>query len=290
MSTRYDIAIIGSGPAGLSAAINAKIRNKSFIVFGSKNCSNKLVKAHQINNYLGFPGKSGEELASMFLEHTKMMGVEITDKKVTMVYPMGDYYSIMANNDIYEATSVILTTGVQASQLLPGEEELLGRGVSYCATCDGNLYKGKVVAVIGYGKEEEEEVNFLAELASKVYYIPMYKEEVDVHESVEIIKERPTEIKGSKVVEQLVLKNQELDIDGLFILRSSIRASQLVPGLKVEENHVVVDRLMNTNLEGLYAAGDIVGKPYQYIKAAGEGNIAALSASSFVDKKKKEEV
>ena len=287
MGERYDIAIIGSGPAGLSAALNARIRKKNFIIFGSKDISNKLIKAHAISNYLGFYGKSGLEIKDEFLNHLKSMDIEITEEKVNNVYAMGDYFSLMVNEKMYEATSIILATGVNFGKPFNGEEEFLGKGVGYCATCDAPLYKDKVVTIIAYNKKDEEEANFISSIASKVYYIPMYNGEVEVNSDIEIIKDKPIEIKGDMKVNSLILSNKELKTDGIFILRDSISPGQLVPGLELYENHVKVDRLMKTNIKGCFAAGDIVGVPYQYIKSAGEGNIAALSAVSYVDEKNK---
>ena len=287
MNERYDIAIIGSGPAGLSAALNARIRKKSFIIFGSKNLSNKLEKAGKINNYLGFFNRSGKEIKEEFEKHIEAMDINITEEKVNNIYSMGKYFSIMVNEKIYEATTIILATGVNFGKPFKGEEEFLGRGVGYCATCDAPLYKEKVVTIISYNKQEEKEANFLATVASKVYYVPMYKEEVEVDPSIEIIRDTPVEICGDKKANKLILKNSEIETDGIFILRDSISLGQLVPGLKLDGNHVEVDRKMQTNLKGCFAAGDIVGTPYQYIKAAGEGNIAALSAVAYIDEIKK---
>ena len=284
---RIDIAIVGSGPAGISAALNAKIRNKTFKVFGTKEISPKLAKAHQIYNYLGFYGKSGAEIRDEFAKHLEAMDIEITEEKINNIYSMGDYFALMGSKNTYEATTVILATGVNFGKPLKGEEEYLGRGVGYCATCDAPLYKDKIVTIIAYNKHEESEANFLAQVASKVYYIPMYKEEVEVDESIEIIKDTPVEIVGEQFVQKLILKNNEIETDGLFILRDSISPGQLVPGLELDKNHVQVDRKMATNLKGCFAAGDIVGIPYQYIKAAGEGNIAALSAVSYLDELKR---
>jgi Thioredoxin reductase len=283
MSERYDIAIIGSGPAGISAALNAKIRKKKFIIFGNNELTPKLAKAHEINNYLGFYRKSGKEIQEEFLNHLKEMDINITEEKINNVYAMGDYFALMVNEKMYEATTVILATGVQYGKLFTGEERLLGKGVGYCATCDAPLYKGKVVTIVSYNKHEEAEANFIATIASKVYYIPMYDEEVDVDSSIEIIKDTPIEIIGEDKVSKLKLKNSEIETDGIFILRDSISPGQLVPGLNIVDNHIEVDRLMKTNINGCFAAGDVVGKPYQYIKAAGEGNIAALSAVSYID-------
>ncbi|WP_455793951.1 NAD(P)/FAD-dependent oxidoreductase [Clostridium butyricum] len=284
MDERYDIAIIGSGPAGLSAALNAKIRKKKFVIFGNDELSGKLVKAQKINNYLGFYGMSGAEIKEQFDSHIKSMDIKITNERINNIYSMGDYFALMANDKTYEALTVILATGVNFGKPFEGEERLLGKGVGYCATCDAPLYKNKVVTIIAYNKKEESEANFVASIASKVYYIPMYNENIELDPKIEVIKGIPIKIEGQNKVEKLILKDREIETEGLFILRESVSPGQLVPGLKVTEHHVEVDRLMKTNLNGCFAAGDIVGMPYQYIKAAGEGNIAALSAVSYLDK------
>ncbi|WP_443659168.1 NAD(P)/FAD-dependent oxidoreductase [Clostridium algidicarnis] len=283
---RYDIAIIGSGPAGLSAAINAKIRNKNIIVFGYEDFSSKLIKAPKINNYLGFHDISGLELKEKFKEHIESMNIEITYERVNNIYAMGEYFSIMVNETIYEAKSVIVATGIEYTKPLKGEEEFLGKGVGYCATCDAPLYRNKVVTVIGYNKEAEEEANYVSELASKLYYIPMYKSNYELRDGIEIVEDRPIDIIGKDRVEKLILSSRQLETDGLFILKDSISPAQLVPGLLMEESHIKVDRTMKTNIEGCFAAGDCIGRPYQYIKASGEGLIAALSAVSYVDYKR----
>ena len=282
MDKRYDIAIIGSGIAGMSAALNAKIRKKDFIFFGSKDMSSKLVKAHKINNYPGFFDRSGSEIKDELQKHMDYMDIKITEDNVLNIYSMGDYFIIMSKQGLYEATSVIIATGVNFGKPLKGEKEFLGRGVGYCATCDAALYKDKIVTIISYSKEENE-ANFLASIASKVYYIPMYKEYVDVDKSIEIVNDIPVEIKGNDFVNELILKKSKIKTDGIFILRESSDPEQLVPGLEIENNHIKVNRLMETNIRGCFAAGDIVGAPYQYVKAAGEGNIAALSAVSYID-------
>lgn len=282
MDKRYDIAIIGSGIAGMSAALNAKIRKKDFIFFGSKDMSSKLVKAHKINNYPGFFDRSVSEIKDELQKHMDYMDIKITEDNVLNIYSMGDYFIIMSKQGLYEATSVIIATGVNFGKSLKGEKEFLGRGVGYCATCDAALYKDKIVTIISYSKEENE-ANFLASIASKVYYIPMYKEYVDVDKSIEIVNDIPVEIKGNDFVNELILKKSKIKTDGIFILRESSDPEQLVPGLEIENNHIKVNRLMETNIRGCFAAGDIVGAPYQYVKAAGEGNIAALSAVSYID-------
>ena len=287
MEERYEVAIIGSGPAGLSAAVTLKIRNKKVIIFGSKNLSAKLEKAHEIQNYLGFPAIKGEDLMKNFQNHISSLGIEITEDSITACYSLGDYFSLTSrSNKTYIAKSVILASGVNFGKPYKGEEEFLGRGVSYCATCDASLYKGKKVVVIAQTSKEEEEAKFLSEVCEKVYYIPLYKEETNISDvaNIEIIKDEIVSIEGMMKANKLVLKNQEITADGFFILRDSVSPKQLVPGLELDENHVKVNRNMETNLKGLFACGDIAGLPYQYIKSAGEGNIAALSAVKYLSK------
>lgn len=285
MGVRFDIAIIGTGPAGLEAAINAKIRNKSLIIFGNKELSSKLVKAPKVNNFLGFYDIKGSELKNRFADHIKAMGISIVPERINNVYAMGDYFALMVNDKIYEAKSLILATGIEYSKPLKGEEEFLGKGVGYCATCDAPLYKGKTVVIVGYNKESEEETNYVSELTSKTYYIPMYKGKYNLNANVEIIKHKPIEIVGDDRVTKIILDQGEIITDGVFMLRDSLSPDKLVPGLQIEEGHIKVDRKMKTNIEGCYAAGDCIGKPYQYIKAAGEGLVAAISAVSYLDKK-----
>lgn len=282
---RYDIAIVGSGPAGLSAAINAKIRNKNIIVFGSKDLSSKVLKAPKVNNYLGLPGIDGKQLKDNFKNHIDSMGIEITEKKINNIYAMGEYFALMANEEIFEATTVILATGVEFTKPIKGEEEFLGKGVGYCATCDAPLYRDKKVAIVGYNHEAEEEANYVNELAQTVYYIPMYKDEISIDKEIEVIKDRPLEIQGENLVDKLVLKEMSIDVDGVFFIKDSISPNHLMPGLEMEDGHIKVDRSMRTNIPGCFAAGDISGKPYQYIKASGEGLVAGLSAVSYLDKK-----
>ena len=284
---RYDIAIVGSGPAGLSAALNAKIRNKSFIIFGNKNLTNKLVKAPKVNNYLGFYGMNGEEIKNKFQEHLDSMDIKITAERVNNIYAMGDYFALMVNEKMYAAKALILATGMEYTKPINGEEEFLGRGVGYCATCDAPLYKGKTVTIIGYNKEAEEEARYVSELAGNLYYIPMYKGEYDLNENIEVIEDKPLEITGELKVNKLKLQGKEIDTDAVFVLKDTISPGQLVPGLEIVDGHIKVDREMKTNIDGCFAAGDCVGKPYQYIKSAGEGNIAALSAVKYLDNLKR---
>ncbi len=280
---RYDIAIIGTGPAGLSAAITAKIRKKNVILFGSKASSVKVQKAHTVQNYLGLPNASGADLQQAFTAHLAAMEIAVTEEKITTVYPMGDYFSMQSsNNTIYEASAVILATGVTSAKAYPGETEYLGRGVSYCATCDAALYRGKTAAVIGANPDEEREAELLAQYAEKVYYLPLYAQEVNLPDTIEVIRETPTAIEGGFKVNALVTDKNRYEVDGVFVLRESVAAERLVTGLQTDGAHIPVDRSMATNLAGCFACGDVTGTPYQYIKAAGEGNVAALSAAAYL--------
>ena len=280
---RYDIAVIGTGPGGLEAAITATIRNKKVILLGSKDLSRKLARAHEIQNYLGFPAVKGEDLAKAFQGHLDQLGIGITEERVSAVYAMGDYYALQAGESMIEATAVILATGVVQGKPLPGEEENLGHGVSCCATCDAALVRGKKVAVVGYSPKEEAEAAFLSESCPEVLYFPMYQGVGDLPGNVTVIPEKVMAL--DRQAEGMLVKTAEKEYSSaaVFVLRDAVAPGQLVPGLETEGPHVKVTRKMETNLPGLFACGDLVGTPYQYIKAAGEGNIAALSAVSYLD-------
>ena len=279
----YDIAIVGTGPAGVSAALTAKTRNKDILLLGRKDLSEKVGKAHLILNYPGIPDAAGEDLVKAMQDHLDRMGIEITEEKVTNVYAMGDYFAIQCNPTMYEAKSVIIATGMISAGTLPGEKENLGRGVSYCATCDAALYRGKEAAIISYSPREEKEARFLAEMADRVYYLPMYKDEVRLSDpKIDIIAGKPREIRREDGKSVLVLEEGEVVSDGVFVLREAVSPGQLVPGLEMEGAHIRTGRDMSTNIRGLFAAGDITGKPYQYAKAVGEGNVAALAAVEYL--------
>lgn len=283
---RYDCIIIGSGPAGLSAAMNLKTYNKNFLWFGNAELSEKLQKAEMVNNYPGLPGITGKELAAAFTQHKESLPLEITDKIVTSIYDMGGYYNVMAENQFFETDSIILAMGVVAANQYQGEAEFVGRGVSYCATCDGALYKGKNIAVVSTSKRFEHEIEFLADLAEKVYLFPYYMDCEIEKGNVEFVKKPIKEIKGGFRAEELVLGDGESQkVDGIFIMRNAIAPTTLLNKLEVVDGHIGVNRQMETNLKGVYAAGDCTGKPYQYAKAVGEGNVAAHSVIEYLGEK-----
>ena len=289
---RYDIAIIGTGPAGISAAITAKLRNKNVILFGNKDLSDKINKAHSIKNYTGLPNVTGEELATALKNHLNDLDIEITEKRVNAVYSMGEYFALQVGKEMIESKSLIIATGVTASKTLENEDEFLGRGVSYCATCDAHFCKGKDVAVIAYTKEAEEDALFLSEVCSSIKYFPLYdisNEIFDKYGNIQIIKDKPIGFAGNMKAEKIICENSSYDAFSTFVVRNNISADKLVPGLKTDGTHIIVDLQMETNIKGLFACGDIAGKPYQYIKSAGQGNIAALSAVAYLANKSKGE-
>lgn len=275
--------IIGTGPAGLSAALNLQTYKKNFVWFGSEKLSDKVQKAEKITNYPGFPEITGQELFAHFEDHIQSAGLIITEKTVTNVMAAGNYYMVLADNEVYEAKTLILAMGVMTAKLLKGEDELLGRGVSYCATCDGMFYKDKEIAVLCNDPKYEHEVEYLADLAAKVTYFPLFSDSQVKKENVTISKDFPVEVNGIDRVTGITLKSGAiLNADGIFCLRNAIAPSKLIPGLEIENGHIVVDRAQKTNLPGCFAAGDCTGRPYQYTKAVGEGNVAAHSCISYL--------
>ena len=285
---RVDIAIIGTGPAGVSAALTAANRNKSILLIGSRQMSEKIARAHEIRNWPGMPAVRGEKLAEAFRSHLERTGIGITEGRVGAVYAMGGYFALQIGEEMREARTVILATGVVQAKPLPGEEELLGRGVSYCATCDAPLYRGKDCAVIGYSAREEAEAAFLSEVCRQVLYFPQYEGETRLPEAVKVIREKAVRIAQEEGRRKVITEKGEYPADGVFVLREAVAPGRLVPGLETEGPHVKVNRKMETSLPGVFACGDITGTPYQYIRAAGEGNVAAISAAGYLDRNRNE--
>lgn len=282
---RYDLAIIGAGPAGLSAALNAKIRNKSVIIFGKG--SPKLTKTESIKNYLGFRDIRGSELNKRFKDSLKDYEINFSEERVQTVYAMGDYHALMLKSgEMVESTAVIVATGMDQTRDLAGEEEFFAKGVSYCATCDAALYKGKEVVLIGYNEESVEEANFTAEIVDKLSFVNMYKDDIALDPSINLIEgEVPLGFTGDDRAKVLQFRSgKKIEADGFFIIKDSSKAQRLVPSLKMNDNHIDVDSNMATNIAGLFAAGDVTGSPYQIMKAVGQGQIASLEAVRYITK------
>ena len=278
----FDTAIIGTGPAGISAALTLQALKKNIILFGSGQLSQKIRAAEQIRNYPGLPMVTGAQMQAAFAQQLEEMDIPITEKTVTGIYHMGTHYSILCNQEAFDAKTVILCTGVESVKPIEGELEFVGRGVSYCATCDGFLYKGKSIAILCTTKELEHEISYLADLAAQVTLIPMYKDPQVAGDNIRVIRKMPTAIRGGMKADTLVVGEEEIKVDGIFMLKQAVAPSVLLYGLEAEDGHITVDRACRTNLPGCFAAGDCTGRPYQYVKAAGEGNVAAHSAVEYL--------
>ena len=285
-----DCIIIGSGVAGISAALTLQANGKSFLLFGSSTLSEKIEKAELIRNYPGLSNITGKAFVAALQEQLAQANIPIQEERVAGVYAMKDKFTVLTQEQkAYESRTVILACGVESVKQIEGEEAFSGRGVSYCATCDGFLYKGKTIAVFCTTKRLEHEIGYLADFAEKVYLIPMYKNVEISRENVRIIRKMPVKIDGERRVDKICFAAPpaedipaELPVNGVFMLRESVSPAILVGGLETKDGHVIVDRDMATNLKGCFAAGDCTGRPYQYAKAVGEGNIAAHAVSKYV--------
>ena len=213
---------------------------------------------------------SGAEMTELFRQQLIDTGATIIEGRALSVLPMDGTFGVAVGSDYYMAGSIILTAGITREKLYPGEAEYLGRGVSYCATCDGMLYRGKTVAVVGGGEEAKQDADFLESIGCSV---------------LRCEKNGRYEISGGMKADTLTAGGVDYKVDAVFIIKDSISVSRLAEGLERDKNGIAVDRSMATSIPGIFAAGDCTGKPYQLAKAAGEGNIAALSACEYIQKK-----
>ena len=271
----YDVAIVGTGPAGLSAALTLKLHNKEIVWFGSAALSDKVDKSEKIANYPGVPMVSGGELNAKFREQAEELGIEITDKKVTNIADLGDKFMLLADNEMFEAKTVLLATGIPQARGMENEDRLLGMGVSYCATCDGFLYRDKTVAVYCTDERMAHDIDYLEEIAAKVYVYTNFGYSSE-SPKVEILEKPIKKLDGQMKADSVETSDgRKIDVDGVFILRPAIAPSTLFTGLELDGAHIKVDRNQETNYKGCFAAGDCTGRPYQIAKAVGEGNVAA---------------
>ena len=285
-----DCIIVGSGTAGISAALTLKANAKNFMLFGSSALSEKIEKAEKIRNYPGLSNVSGKQFVKALQKQLKDGDIQIHNQRVTGVYALGDKFSVLTDDGkAYESRTVIIACGVEGVKQIDGEQEYIGRGVSYCATCDGFLYKNKTLGVVCTSKRLEHEIGYLADIAKQVYLVAMYKDVEISRENITVIKKMPKKLDGGKRVEKLVFAappadglTAEIPVDGVFMLRESVSPAVLVGGLEMQDGHVVIARDTSTNLRGCFAAGDCTGRPYQYAKAVGEGNIAAHAVSEYL--------
>ena len=278
----YDILIVGGGPAGLSAAVAAQSRGKRCLVISNPWERNPLSKAPQIHNYLGMPGVTGREMMEQFQRHALELGAELRVGRVLSAMELDGVFYLTVGSQVYEGRKLILAAGVQRGQKYPGEERLMGRGVSYCATCDGMLYRKRPVAVIGRAKDAPLEANYLQQIGCEVTYVSP-TEPVGLDPRIPRVRANRLEILGEGSVTGLLADGASIPCEGVFILRETVAPNDLFPDLAVEEGYLRVNRQMETNLPGVYAAGDCTGKPLQISKAVGEGLIAGEAAAEALE-------
>jgi thioredoxin reductase (NADPH) len=230
---------------------------------------------------------TGPELNRLFGEQIAGAGLEITERQVTNIVQTRRGFMLQGGNEIYDARTVLLCTGAVSPKGFPGEAELLGRGVSYCATCDGFLYPGKTIAVYCGAREFEHEAEYLSEIAGMVYLFTPYPDCGIRRDNVVLNPGVIRAVLGESAAKGVELMDGSvLDTDGVFVIRPSIAPGRLLRGLKIDGADIVVNRKMETSRPGCYAAGDCTGRPYQLTKAVGEGNVAAHSIVEYLAGKK----
>ena len=279
----YDLIVLGCGPAGRAAAVAARGRNKSVLVIGNRWQDSPLAKAEQVDNYLGLPGRTGMELLQTFYDHAAAMGVEFVEGRAISLMAWNGFM-VTVGSQFYEGKALVLAPGVVRQAKYPGEGEFLGRGVSYCATCDGMLYRDKDVVVVGRSKDAPAEANYLNSIGCRVSYVAARRPE-GLDEGIPFVPANKLVVKGGQTVTALEAEGTDLHCAGVFILRDAVAPTDLLPTLETEKGYIRVDRRMATNVEGVFACGDCTGQPLQIAKAVGEGHIAALSACEYLDEK-----
>lgn len=282
----HDMIVLGCGPAGLSAAVAARSRNKSVLIIGNPIEDSPLARAERVDNYLGLPGLTGMELLQTMKKHAGEMGARMLSGRVNAIMAWNGSFSLTVGSDVYQSRALVLAPGIVRTAKYPGEEKLLGRGVSYCATCDGMLYRGRNVVVVGRTKDAPEEANFLHSIGCHVTYVSKERPE-HLNIAIPHMSGTKLEVLGEDRVSGLRLDREEISCDGVFILRQAVAPADLLPGLAVEDGSIVVNRAMQTNIEGVFAAGDCTGKPWQVSKAVGEGLIAGECAAEYLDHSQK---
>lgn len=299
----YDIIIIGSGPAGLSAAIYAQRACLDTIVIEKNGISGgQVLNTWEVDNYPGFPGVTGFELSRQFREHANKLGARVVQDEVVQVELSGNVKKVVCEEETYEARCVILASGAHHRTLeVPGEEELRGAGVSYCATCDGAFFRGRTVAVVGGGDAALEDAIFLARMCEKVYIVhhrdklrgaKRLQERLQALENIEFVWNSETvAIEGNAQVEALRLRQtktgeeRRLDVDGVFIAVGIAPESELYAGqLELDEQgYIRADESGQTSVPGVFAAGDVRTKALrQILTAASDGANCVASAERYL--------
>ncbi len=300
----YDLIIVGGGITAFSAAIYAGRFHLKTLVIG-ENLGGTIILTDKIENYPGFSTVSGQELFDKIRAHAEQYDIEVSEEKVEKVAKSGEFFNVRTPDKTYNAKTVLVATGTEWKKLgVPGEKEFTGNGVHYCALCDGFIYDGKRVGIVGGADSAGKEALLLTEYAKKVYLIyrkemirsePIIRKQIEDNPNIEIIKNTNVlEIKGDKVMDRVVLDmdydgKKELPLDGLFIDIGHVPISKLVEGLGVEINkrqEIVTNKRSETNVQGIYAAGDVTDKRFkQAITGAADGVNAVYSAYQYLSKK-----
>lgn len=305
----YDTIIIGAGPAGMTAGIYAARREMKTLII-TKDIGGQVIWASDIENYPGFRSIQSFELIQNMKNHVEDLGVEIKTDEVKEISKKDDgNFEIITNKEKFEARTLISTIGLVPRRLaIPGEEEFGGKGVTYCANCDGPFYKEKEVVVVGGGNSALDAAEMLSKIAKKVYLVHRSEEfkafevlinEVRKRENIEMcLNSNVKEIKGEQKVETVVLENQkgdtkDLKVDGVFIEVGRIAHTDLLDKL-VERNNkkeIIVDDYCRTKTPGLFAAGDVTNVPFKQISIAnGQATTALLAAYQYLQLKEGKEV
>ncbi|MFA5188545.1 MAG: thioredoxin-disulfide reductase [Patescibacteria group bacterium] len=302
MPEQYDLIIIGGGPAGLTAGIYASRRNLKTLII-TKNIGGQASSASWVENYPGFDKVNGYELMQKFQKQAESFGSEFKYEEIAKVEKKNKHFLVKTvTGNEFESISVILTFGKTPSNLnVPGEKEFTGKGVAYCATCDGPLFKNKIVAVIGGGNSALESADYMSKIAQKVFLIHRREEFRGEAILIDRIKKDPNielklnktvaEIKGDKFVQSIILEDaktkakEELKLDGIFVeIGYSVDASAIKDLVKTnEKNEIIIDEACQTSLEGVFAAGDVTDIKFkQIVISAAEGAKAALTAYKYI--------
>ena len=286
---KFDIAVIGGGPAGIAAAITAQSKGRKVVLFEAHGFSPRLRSVSEITDYLGLPPMSGTELMDHFVAHLSRTDVFVVEEKVVSLKEVGNGFVVGTPSGNFDVDAVVLCTGVSRSNLLVGEKEFMGRGVSYCAKVDGVKYKGKRVAAIATTDDAMDEIEILADYCEHVYLFPRYSGfRPPKRKNVTIVIEPPTEITGTDRVTGLHTDTDFFGVQAVFMFRATDPLNSFLPQLQIRGRSVYVDDQAQTNVEGVFAGGDCTGQPWQVNRAAGQGQKAALSAIRYLAKRDEE--
>lgn len=284
----YDVIIIGAGPAGITASLYTKRANLNTLVVYYGDSS--LEKARKIENYYGFKnGISGKDLYNEGIKQAENIGVKLKKEEVIKIQMNNSNFIVTTTNNKYVAKSVILATGNKKNKpLIQGIEKFEGKGISYCAICDGFFYRNKIVAVLGNGNYAISELNDLINIANKIILLTNGEVAPDVRaDNVEINTKKVKELVGEKRLEKVIfVDNTNLEIDGIFIAQGVASSSDFAKklGIFLNKDKIVVNENMETNIKGIYACGDCIGGTLQISKAVYDGMQAGLQVIQYLRK------